>query len=159
MVKVKKQSGYLYDIEPNYLLTNEYPNLYIIPTIHNVDLYKSENVPLVVIILLPDSIYLPKGDITGLMQSQPLDISEIITETSTEPSSISLDEDDDTEESKTKCKMDTPCELNEKKFITSPGNIDIHRKVDLKDAEITREHQEAFKDLCNEYKDIFFYRF
>ena len=41
--------GYLYDIEPNYLLTNEYPDLYIIPTIHNVDLYKSENVPLVVI--------------------------------------------------------------------------------------------------------------
>ena len=26
-----KQSGQLYEIEPNYLLTNEYPNLYIIP--------------------------------------------------------------------------------------------------------------------------------
>ena len=28
-----KQSGHLYEIEPNYLLTNEYPNLYIIPMI------------------------------------------------------------------------------------------------------------------------------
>ena len=93
----QEQSGYLYDIEPNYLLTNEYPNLYIIPTIHNVDLYKSENVPLIVINSSPDNIYLPNGEIMGFMQSQPLDISEIVTETSTEPSSISLDKDDDTE--------------------------------------------------------------
>ena len=45
----QEQSGHLYEIEPNYLLTNEYPNLYIIPMIHNVDLHKTENVPLVVI--------------------------------------------------------------------------------------------------------------
>ena len=42
----QEQSGHLYDVEPNYLLTNEYPNLNIVPTIHNVDLYKSENVAL-----------------------------------------------------------------------------------------------------------------
>ena len=151
----QEQSGYLYDIEPSYLLINEYPNLYIIPIIHNVDLYKSENVPLVVINFLLDNIYLPKGGIMGFTQSQPLDISEIMTETSTEPSSISLNKDDDTEESKTKHEIETPFELNEKKIITPPANIDIHRKVDLQDAEITREHQEAFKELCNEYKDIF----
>ena len=32
----------------------------------------------------------------GFMQSQSLDIIEIVTETSTEPSPISLEEDDDT---------------------------------------------------------------
>ena len=41
----------------------------------------------------------------GFMQSQSLDISEIITWTSTEPSFISLEEDDDTEESRTDCKI------------------------------------------------------
>ena len=46
-------------------------------------------------------------------------------------------------------------ESNEKKFITSPADIDIHRKVDLQDAEIAKEQQEAFRELCNEYKDIF----
>ena len=85
----------------------------------------------VVINFLPDNIYLPKGEIMGFMTSQPLDISEIVAETSTEPSSILLDEDDDTEESKTKCEIDTPFELNEKKFLSSPADIDIHRKVDL----------------------------
>ena len=96
----QEQRGHLYEIEPNYLLTNEYPNLYIVPTIHNVDLYKSENVPLVVINFSTDNIYLPKGEIMGFMQSQSLDISEIVTETSTEPSSVSLDKDNDTEESR-----------------------------------------------------------
>ena len=86
----------------------------------------------------------------GFMQCQSLDISEIITETYTEPSSISLDEDNDTEQSKLECKMEAPFEPNEKKFITSPAHIDVHRKVDLQDAEITKEHQEAFKELCDE---------
>ena len=42
---IQEQSGHLYEVEPNYLLTNEYPNLYVVSTIHNVDLYKPENVP------------------------------------------------------------------------------------------------------------------
>ena len=91
----------------------------------------------------------------GFMQSQSLDISEIVIETSTEPSSISSDEDNDTEESRVECKMEAPFESNEKKFITSPADIDVHRKVDLQDAEITKEHQEAFKELCDEHKYIF----
>ena len=61
-----EQSGQLYEIEPNYLLTNEYPNLYIIPMIHNVDVYKTEDVPLLVVNLLTDSVYLSKGEIMGL---------------------------------------------------------------------------------------------
>ena len=88
------------------------------------------------------------------MQSQSLDISEIVTETPTEPSSISLEEGDDTRKSKEQ-KKETPLECNEKKFITSPADIDIHRKVNLQDAEVIKEHQEAFNEICNEYKDIF----
>ena len=95
-----EQSGQLYEIEPNYLLTEEYPNLYIIPMIHNVDIHKTEDVPLVIINFLTDSIYLSKGEIKGFMQNQSLDISEIITETSTEPSPIFLVEDNDIEEFK-----------------------------------------------------------
>ena len=149
-----EHSGQLYEIEPNYLLTKEYPNLCIIPMIHNVDEHKTENVPLIVINFSTDSIYLSKGEVMGFMQSQSLDISEIMTETSTEPSPILLEEDDDTEKSR-ELKKEITFEYNEKKFITSPADVDIHRKVDLKDAEVTKEQQKAFKELCNEYKDIF----
>ena len=114
-----EQSGQLYEIEPNYLLTNEYPNLCIIPMIHNVDIHKTEDVPLVVINFSTDSVYLSKGEIMGFMQSQSLDISEITTETSTEPSPILLEEDNNIEGLKEQKKKIT-LEYMEKKFITSP---------------------------------------
>ena len=61
---------------------------------HNVDVHKTENVPLVVINLSTDDVYFLKGEIMGFMQNQSLDISEIVTETSTEPLPIILEEDD-----------------------------------------------------------------
>ena len=66
------QSGELYEIEPNYLLTNKYPNLCFIPMIHNVDIHKTEDVCLVVINFSTDSVCLSKGEIMGFMQSQSL---------------------------------------------------------------------------------------
>ena len=50
---------------------------------------------------------------------------------------------------------ETSFEDNKKKCITSPADIEIHRKVNLQDAEVIKDHQEAFKELCNGYKDIF----
>ena len=41
-------------------------------------------------------------------------------------------------------------------FITSQADIEIHRKVELKDKEIDQEYKEQFKELCERYKDIFF---
>ena len=89
----------------------------------------------------------------GFMQIQSLDISKIVTETSIEPSFIicedMVNEVFDVQE-KEKEMID-----KEKRFITSPSDIDIHRKDNLKDAEITEEHQQAFKDLCREFNDFF----
>ena len=90
----------------------------------------------------------------GLMQSQSLDISEITTETSTELSPILLEEDNGIEGLKGQ-KGEIILEYTKKKFITSPADIDIHKKVDLHDVEVTEEQQNAFKELCDEYKDIF----
>ena len=43
----------------------------------------------------------------------------------------------------------------EEKFITSPADIEVHRKVELQDADITETQRNAFKELCMEFKDIF----
>ena len=149
-----EQSGQMYEIEPNYLLTEEYPNLYIIPMMHNVDVHKTENVLLVVINFSTDSVYLSKGEIMGFMQNQSLDISEIVTATPTEPPPILLEEDNNIEGLKEQ-KRKIISENKEKKFITSLVDIEIHRKVELQDADITEAQQNAFKELCNEFKDIF----
>ena len=98
--------------------------------IHNVDVHKTQNVPLIVINFLTHSVYLSKAEIIGFMQNQSLNISEIITETSTEPSPILLEEDNDMEELREQKKKVT-LENIEKKLITSPADIDVHRKVEL----------------------------
>ena len=140
-----EQSGYMYEIEPNYFLTEEYPNLYIVPMVHNVDIHKTENVPLVIINILTDSVYLSKGEVMGFMQDQSLSISEIVTETSTEPSHILLEEDDDIE-GPPEQKRKVTSENREKKFITSPADIEVHQKVELQDAKITEAQQNASKN-------------
>ena len=106
---------------------NEHPNLYIIATIHKVDVYKPDNVSFVAINLLSDSIYLPKAEVMGFMHCQSLDVSEIVTRTSTELYSVILDEGYDTGESEIEHELEVPVELDEKKFITTPADIDVHR--------------------------------
>ena len=141
-----EQSGQIYEIKPNVSLFEEYPNLYIVPMLHNVDTYTTESVPLVLINFSVDDISFLKGEIVGFLQNQFLDIAEIRTETSTEPSPIILEEDNVTEVNQ---------EQGEKKFITSPADIEVHQKVELQDADVSEEHQNAFKALCKEFKDIF----
>ena len=111
------QSGSLYEIEPCDILNEMYPNLCVIPMIHNVDVHRTEHLPLVVINFASDDIYLSKGETMGFMQIQSIDISEIMTETSTEPSSVMYEDDD--KDVLNKQEGETSKESLEKKFITS----------------------------------------
>ena len=147
------QSGSLYEIRPNDIITEKYPNLCIIPMIHNMDVHRNEYLPLVVINFAINDINLTKGETMGYMNIQPFEISEIMTETSTEPSSL-MCEDDEKKVVDKQEEIDVE-EKVEKKFITSPADIDVHRKVELQDANISEEQRQAFKDLCTEFKDIF----
>ena len=147
-----KQSGSLYEIEPSEMIVEKYPNLCIIPMIHNVDVHRTEHLPLVIINFAIDDVNLSKGEPMGYMCIQPLEISEIMTETSTEPSFFICEDD---EKEVLKKQEDFVKEKVEKKFITSPADIEVHRKVELQDADISDEQRQAFKDLCTEFKDIF----
>ena len=45
--------------------------------------------------------------------------------------------------------------MGEKRFITSPTDIEIHHKVDLTDAIIDETNKQQFKKLYIEYQDVF----
>ena len=141
-----EQIGQVYEVQPNEVLSKKYPNIYVVPMIHNVDTYIPDTMPMVIINFSIDDISISKGEIMGFLQSQPIDISEIRTETSTEPSPISIGEENVKEVSQNQ---------KEKKFITSPTDIEVHRKINLQDADMSDEHLHAFKELCHEFKDIF----
>ena len=52
----------MFEVKPNFLLTNEHPNLVIMPMIHQVRGEKQECVPLTLLNLAEDeSIFLKKG--------------------------------------------------------------------------------------------------
>ena len=78
-----EQTGQIYEVQPDDTLYEKYPNIYVVPMIHNADTYIPDTVPMVIINFLIDDISIPKGEIMGFLQSQSIDISEIRTETST----------------------------------------------------------------------------
>ena len=130
------QSRSLYEIRPNDMFIEKYPNLCIIPMIHNVDVHRNEWLPLVVINFALD-VNLSKGESIGYMCLQPLEISEIMTETSTEPSSLICENNE--KKIFNNQKGDDREEKVEKKFITSPADIEVHRKVELQDVDVSKE--------------------
>ena len=73
----------------------------------------------------------------GFMQIQSVEISEIMTKTSIESSSIMYE--DGNKEVLNSQEGEVEKESLEKKFITSPADIEVHRKVELQDADITDE--------------------
>ena len=107
-----EQTGQIYEVQSNDELSDKYPNIYVVPMIHNVDTYIPDTVPMVIINFSLDDVSISKGEIMGFLQSQSIDISEIRTETSTEPSPIGIGEDNAVSQNQ-----------EEKRFIMSPADI------------------------------------
>ena len=76
----EEDTGQIFNIRPNNILSDEYPQLQIIPSIHKVDSINKNLIPFLMINLGEDSVYLPKGHVVGFLKSECIDISEIMTE-------------------------------------------------------------------------------
>ena len=136
------QENQVYEVKPNLLLTNEHPNIVVLPMLHLVQKEKQDSIPVALINLNEDErIFLKKGEILGCLEPLPIEITEIVKEEGSE-----IGEEDEGE--------DESIPL-EKKFITSPAEVNTHRKMQLQDAEVTEENREKFKQLCEEFEDIF----
>ena len=133
--------GQMFEVKPNFLLTNEHPNLVIMPMLHQVIGEKQEYIPLTLLNLAEDeTVYLKKGEILGHLEPCPITIEEIVKE------DWSNSDKSDGESS------ELPLE---KKFITSPAEVNTHRKVNLQDAQVSAKYREQFRQLCKEFEDIF----
>ena len=136
------QENQVYQVKPNLLLTNEYPNLVVLPMLHVLQKEKHDNIPVALINLNEDEkIFLKKGEILGYLESSPIEITEIVKEECNKVGEIDEKED-----------VSIPLE---EKFITSPAEVNTHRKMQLQDAEVTEEYREKFRLLCKEFEDVF----
>ena len=134
--------GGLYKVEPNFLLSDEYPELVLIPTIHNVEITETQCIPFVLLNLSEEGIFLRKEDILRHLEKEDITVEEITIET--------MLQSEDMEPKKLNCDISSV-----KIFITSPADVDTHRKVKLQDAEVLDHYMKEFEELCEEYKDIF----
>ena len=137
----KFQESQIFEVKPNFLLTNEQPNLVIVPMMHIMQGEKHDCIPLILINLNEDKkIFLRKGEILGHLEPSSIEINEIVREDWPE-------EDWGGGENEI-----IPLE---KKVITSPAEVNTHRKMQLQDAEVAKKYKEQFKQLCKEFEDVF----
>ena len=135
--------GQMFEVKPNFLLTNEHPNLIIMPMLHQATGEKQEYIPLTLLNLAEDeALYLKKGEILGHLEPCPITIEEIVKE------DWSNSEESDGEEESSELPL-------EKKFITSPAEVNTHRRINLQDAQVSAKYRGHFKQLCKEFEDIF----
>ena len=103
---------------------------------------KHDCIPLVLINLDEDEkIFFRKGEILGHLEPSSIETNEIVKE------DWSKEEEIEGEENEA-----IPLE---KKFITSPAEVNTHRKMQLQDAEVAKKYKEQFRQLCKEFEDVF----
>ena len=138
----KHMEGGLYKVVPNFLLSDEDPELVLIPTVHNVEIIETQCIPYILLNLSEEEIFLRKGEILRHLEKEDITVEEITTETMFQSENMEL--------TKPNCEV-----LSEKTFITSPADVNTHRKVKLQDAEVLGEYKKEFEELCEECNDIF----
>ena len=107
---------------PNFLLSDEYPELVLIPTIHNVEITKIECIPYVLLNLSEEAIFLRKGEILRHLEKEDITIEEITTETMLQCKDMKSE------------KLDCGDSVKEA-FIASPVSGDTCKKVRPQDVE------------------------
>ena len=125
-------------------LSDEHPNLVIIPSLHWVECIETDLLPYVVINVGQDMIHLPHATCVGTLTAQEIDISKITTITA----DMSEDEGYETNEELPEMGISSL-------FITSPTDIEVHRKTNLLNAEVEEKYKKQLEELCMEFKDIF----
>ena len=110
-------------------LTDEHPNLVVIPSLHRVECVDTDLLPCVVVNLGQDSVHLLCATCVGSLVAQEIDISEITTETA----EMSEDEGYVMNEELLEIGVSSL-------FITSPADIEVHRKTNLLNAEVKEKY-------------------
>ena len=149
---------HLYEVVPNTQLVHDHPNLVALSTLHCINSTNIDCIPFPLINLEYDDISLRAGQPLAILKPSTVELNQITTSsvyenvlqfTETvnevkEPVGLATQELDQVE------KGDVG-----KRFITSPADVEGHRKVNLQDAPVSKEHRQKFKDLCTEYQDVF----
>ena len=165
-----QDQGKIFEVKPTEEFTVNHPNLITLPIIHKTDTEHRENVPYLLINLSNDDEHILKGEEIAIMEELMINSDQIYKEADKQENKEQLKSDLKVRKNEIHFEeeinyMDDelvikPCESDEeeeveKKFITSPADVETQRKVKLQDAYITEVDKARFRCLCNEFEDIF----
>ena len=165
-----QDQGKIFEVKPTEEFIINHPNLITLPIIHKTDTENRENVPYMLINLSNNDEHILKGEEIAIMEELMINSDQIHKETDKQETKEQLKPDlkvrkneihfeeevsyVDEELVIEACESDEEEEV-EKKFITSPADVETQRKVKLQDANITEIDKTRFRCLCNEFEDIF----
>ena len=146
-----QDQGRVFEVTATPGFAYKHPNIATLPVLHKTDQETRENVPYLLINLSMNDEKIEKGEEMADMKLCSYQLQE-------------KDETDYTEEEINFINDEKVFEQHdlinekedvEKKFITSPAQVESQRKVKLQDAQVTEEDKTNFRNLCQEYADIF----
>ena len=146
-----QDQGRVFEVNATPSFMDKHPSMITLPVLHKTDQETRENVPYLLINLSMEDEEIEKGEELAVMKVCPYQLNEIETEQTDEEEINNIEEDKIFEQ----CDMFEDKTEVDKKFITSPAQIESQRKVKLQNAPITDEDRSNFKELCNKYTDIF----
>ena len=164
-----QDQGKIFEVKPTEEFVINHPNLITLPIIHKTDTENRENVPYLLINLANDDEHILKGEEIAIMEELMVNSDQIQREVKQEnkeqlksdlkvrKNEIHFEEEVNYMEEEIiteSCDSDEEGEV-EKKFITSPADIETQRKVKLQDAYITEIDKARFRCLCKEFEDVF----
>ena len=165
-----QDQGKIFEVKPTEEFMTNHPNLITLPIIHKTDTENRENVPYLLINLSNDDEHILKGEEIAVMEELMINSDQIQKEGDKQEPKEQLKSDLkvrrneiyfeeevnylDEEVIIEACDSDEE-EKVEKKFITSPADVETQRKVKLQDAYTTEIDKARFRCLCREFEDIF----
>ena len=165
-----QDQGKIFEVKPTEEFATNHPNLITLPIIHKTDAENRENVPYLLINLSNDDEHILKGEEIAVMEELMINSDQIQKEGDKQEIKEQLKSDLkvrkneiyfeeeinylDEEVIIEACDSDEEEEV-EKKFITSPADVETQRKVKLQNAHTTEIDKARFRCLCREFEDIF----
>ena len=155
-----QDQGRVFEVCATSEFCNKHPSLITLPILHKTDLETRENVPYLLINLSMEDEEIEKGEEMATMQLRPYQLQEIVKEKfpkQNDKEQTPEEEINFMEEEKVFEQYDLNDEKDEmeKKFITSPAQVESQRRFKLQDAYVSEEDKNNFRNLCKEYADIF----
>ena len=165
-----QDQGKIFEVKPTEQFVINHPNLITLPIVHKTDTENRENVPYLLINLSNDNEHILKGEEIAVMEELMINSEQIQKEGDKQETKEQLKSDLkvrkneiyfeeeinylDEEVIIEACDSDEEEEV-EKKFITSPADVETQRKVKLQNAYTTEIDKARFRCLCREFEDIF----